>query len=197
MKQIWLFIVLALSACGSEPSFVFSNRFEKIESISDFEFVSELARKETATVADLLRLTRLSLQDQVSGDVSPIDWHKAFVHFGWLSEDLRPKEKLSYAIVGKLLAGRCQLQGNFFLDLFGPSEKYGLRECQKIGFLDNSFPNQHVPGSVLMTATSMADAYVDELSGDEAEDFANHINKLIYFLKTGQAQLIEGFEDDK
>lgn len=131
----------------------------------DFDWVSQLERKETATVRDLVVIVSRSYRDR-AGQHTTEQWRDCFVKLGWLSSNAQFDDPCTRGHLGRLIAGRLNLRSDSMLALFGPSERYGFREIVKLDFIRGGTPNQHVSGSVLMTAQSRATAHVQ--SGGES-----------------------------
>ena len=148
---------LALVSCSGASGVSPPVAARSTGTLSDFEFVAELARYEEVSLGEALRLVHLSVGD---GAFEPETARRSACELGWVDQDQKLEGTLTYGQAGRLYAGLCDLEGNLFLRLFGSSERYGLRECQRLGFLDAASPGQSVPGSVLMTAQSQADEHL-------------------------------------
>lgn len=171
MGRCWAIMlgVFVLAACSSEPQ---GARVvaRSTASLSDFEFASELARCEEVTLEEALRLLHLSVVE--GGGYDPVAARQSACELGWVGQDQKLGDVMTYGQAGRLYAGLCNLEGNLFLKIFGSSERYGLRECQRLGLLDAANPGQKVPGSVLMTAQSQADEHLRQAGEDSTSPLA-------------------------
>ncbi|MGE4157906.1 MAG: hypothetical protein AB7F75_02285 [Planctomycetota bacterium] len=164
MAAVWVVLLFITGCSGSSPAGMAAPA-RSMAALPDFEFVSELARCEEVTLGETLRLLHLSVG---AGAFDPVAVRHAAAELGWVDEDQDLGEILTYGQAGRFFAGLCDLEDNLFLRLFGSSERYGLRECQRLGFLDAASPGQKVPGSVLMAAQSQADEHLRQ-AGDNPD----------------------------
>lgn len=140
-----------------------------------FEFRSQLSRKETASIKDLVILVSQSYKEE-RGKYNAEEWYEAFVKLGWISDELDLGEPCTRGQVGRLVAGRLNLTGNLFLKLFGPSERYGMREILRLRFLKKGYPNEYLSGSSLMNVQSKSTTWVKKFEG-RYEAYKEHTTK--------------------
>ena len=170
MKNIlFLFLVFTVLVGCAQKSFV---NVEEEGEFDRFEFRSTLSRKETATVRDLVILVSQSYKEQRDLH-KPLEWYQAFIDLGWIDAGLDLDQSCTRGQVGRLVAGRLDLQGNIFLFCCGPTERYGFREIIRLKFLKKGFPNEYLSGSTLMNVQSRSTTWVKKIPG-RLEDYKTH-----------------------
>lgn len=158
-----IFLTLLLFSCD-KPEFALGEADKvALKEFDRFEFRSDLSRKETATVRDLVILVSQSYKEH-RNLYDQDQWHRAFVELGWLSAGLKMEDPCTRAQVGRIVSGRLNLKGNVFLKLGGPSERYGFREVLGRGFLSRGYPNEYIQGSTLMNVQSKSTAWTKKTS---------------------------------
>ena len=171
MKKLTLILLSVFLFSCEKAQFTLGNANKvALEKFDRFEFRSDLSRKETATVNDLVILVSQSYKEH--RDLYDADqWYRAFVHLGWISEGLEMEEPCTRSQVGRLVCGRLNLQGNLFLKLAGPSDRYGFREMLNRRFITRGYPNEYIQGSTLMNVQSKSTAWTKKtVENKEAYD---------------------------
>lgn len=184
------FSILALcllfaGSCSADPESAPVHRAKASKDLPDFEFAAQMARMEAITLEETLRM--LSLSHEAGEPFDPAVWKEALSSIGWISSSLKLDDVITYGRAGKLLAGLCHLEGDVFLSVFGPSERYGLRECQRLGYLDGANSDAHLHGSVLMTALSMADAYLAKEDDPKASSCLKRLKEALKSVRDGKS----------
>jgi len=172
--KTWLlcgFCLLMLSGCFSSSADELIKPSGGEKNFNRFEFRSQLSRKETATIKDLVLLVSQSYKGR-RDKYDAAQWHRAFRKLGWISSG-NLEDPCTRGQVGQLVTGRLNLQSNFFSVLLGPTERYGFREVMRKSFLKQGYPNEFIAGSTLMNVQSRATTWVKK-DPDRFKEYDNY-----------------------
>jgi len=130
---------------------------------ADNAFYRDLAARRTATFEDAVR-GFFELVVGASADDVPFDKQaQALVDMNvigskWAAD---PKAKLTRGRAAYMICTACGVRGGVTMRVFGPSERYAVRECVFMGVWEDANPRDDLSGSELMGLLKWCIDYLD------------------------------------
>jgi hypothetical protein len=130
----------------------------------EMDFWDGLMVQPAVSNRDALHALLLAFGKQPQGARS--DWAtelKAAQQRGWIADDdLRANETVRAGMVARVVCMEAGIKGGATMRIFGPAERYALKELNYMGWLPDMTTGQSMSGGQLLAALSKAE---DHLSG--------------------------------
>lgn len=133
----------------------------------EMDFWDGLAVEPAISNRDAVHALLLSFGAQAKGASS--DWTtemKAAQQRGWIAEgaDMKPEETARVGMIARVICMEAKIRGGATMRLFGPSERYAVKELNYMGWLPDMSPGQSLSGAQMLAVLSRAE---DRVKGTE------------------------------
>jgi len=138
-----------------------------IKPTEEMDFWDGLAAEPAVSNRDAIHALLLSFGGKAKGEGS--DWTtemKEAHQRGWAkgSEELKPNETARVGMVARAVCQEARIKGGATMRVFGPRERYAVKELNYMGWLPDMTPSQSISGAELIAVLSRAE---ERLSGKE------------------------------
>lgn len=160
-------ILLAAACARTTLQASVADRHGGTQAMDEMDFWDGLMVQPAVSNRDALHALLLSFGKQPQGAAT--DWAtelKAAKQRGWVAQDAdpRPNETARAGAVARIVCMEARIKGGATMRLFGPAERYAVKELNYMGWLPDMTTGQSLSGGQLMAVLTKAE---DHLSGKQ------------------------------
>ena len=162
LRYVWLLCALFLPGCARTTlQASVADQFGGTKATEEMDFWDGVAVTRAVSNRDAINALVLSFGRLPQG--SATDWTtelKAAQQRDWVDVDLSPNETARVGMVARVVCIEAKIKGGATMRMFGPSERYAVKELNFMGWLNDMTTGQAMSGGQLIAVLSRAEEHI-------------------------------------